>query len=178
MIRPFDLLYYEDLGEWKPIRDVFEIHEGISNFVDEGQDKVIVGEVFRGIQQLFGENEQVYYIAVQEKGALSLGALDAVALTETRIFVAHHKQGKLELEAYLLGQRGWCPAHPQAQQPPGHVPNRSPLRHIIDGRPNSPAAAGETRADRQRSLCRSLSDLTRRRMAPSPGFRPGFAGAK
>jgi len=103
MIRPMDLIYYDDLGAWKPIRDVFEIHEGISNFVDEGQDKAIVGEVFRGIQQLFGEHEQVYYIAIQEKGPLSLGALDAIALTETRVFVAHHRQGKLELEAYLWG---------------------------------------------------------------------------
>jgi len=65
-IRPFDLIFYEDLGAWKPIRDVFEIHEGISNFVDEGQDKALVGEVFRGVQQLFGETEHVYYIAVQE----------------------------------------------------------------------------------------------------------------
>jgi hypothetical protein len=102
-IRPFDLIFYEDLGAWKPIRDVFEIHEGISNFVDEGQDKALVGEVFRGVQQLFGENEHVYYIAVQEKGALNLGGLSAVALTESRALVAHHKQGKLELEAHLWG---------------------------------------------------------------------------
>jgi len=101
VIRPSDLIYYEDLGAWKPIRDVFEIHEGISNFVDEGQDKVIVGEVFRGIQQLFGEHEHVFYIAVQEKGPIHLGGLSAIALTASRLLVAHHKSGKLELEAHL-----------------------------------------------------------------------------
>jgi hypothetical protein len=102
-VRPFDLIYYEDLGAWKPIRDVFEIHEGISNFIDEGQDKTIVGEVFRGIQQLFGEQEQVYYIAVQERGTLNLGGLSAVALTTSRVLIANHRQGKLELEAHLWG---------------------------------------------------------------------------
>jgi hypothetical protein len=101
VIRPTDLIYYQDLGDWRPIRDVFEIHEGISNFVDEGQDKVIVGEVFRGIQQLFGEGEQVFYIAVQEKGPIHLGALSAVALTASRLLIANHKSGKLELEPYL-----------------------------------------------------------------------------
>jgi len=103
MIRPFDLVYYEDLGAWKPLRDVFEIHEGISNFVDEGQDKAVVGEIFRGIQQLFGDEEPVFYIGVQERGPLGLGGLDAVALSQSRLFVAHHKQGKVELEAYLWG---------------------------------------------------------------------------
>ncbi|RFC47113.1 MAG: hypothetical protein DVB23_001298 [Verrucomicrobia bacterium] len=101
VIHPSDLIYYEDLGHWKQIREVFEIHEGISNFVDEGQDKVIVGEVFRAVQQLFGGSEQVFYIAVQEKGPIHLGPVTAVALTASRLLIANHKAGKLEMEAHL-----------------------------------------------------------------------------
>ncbi|MBU6303120.1 MAG: DUF4339 domain-containing protein [Verrucomicrobia bacterium] len=101
VIRPFDLVYYEDLGTWKPIRDVFEIHEGISNFVDEGQDKLVVGEVFRAVQQLFGAQEEVYYIAIQEKGPIHLGPITAVALTASRLLIASHRAGKLEMEAHL-----------------------------------------------------------------------------
>ncbi len=100
-IRPHDLVYYDDIGEWRPLREVFEIHEGISNFVDEGQDKAVVGEIFRAIQQLFGDDVPVYYIAVQERGPLGIGGTEAVALTNSRIFVARHKQGRVELEAYL-----------------------------------------------------------------------------
>ena len=33
-----DLVYFDGIGEWKPINEVFEIQEQISHFVDDGQD--------------------------------------------------------------------------------------------------------------------------------------------
>ena len=110
-IRSSDLVYYSDLTEWKPLSEVFDLHENIVNFEDHGQDRQLVNDAFEHISGLYGSDEPIYYIAVQDYPAVSLTtavrltAPQSLALTEKRFCVITPKLiGDIEFEEYLLDQ--------------------------------------------------------------------------
>lgn len=96
-----DLVFYEGLGEWKPLGDVFEIQEQISHFVDDGQDTEKVANAFREVTNIVGETENIFYIAVQAKAGLLSKTKQCVVLTDKHIYLLHEKRVGYELEAHL-----------------------------------------------------------------------------
>jgi hypothetical protein len=96
-----DMVFYEGLGEWKPIGEVFEIQEQISHFVDDGQDKQKVAVAFREVSNVVGSEEDIFYIAVQAKAGLLSKTKQCVILTDTHVFMLHEKRVGYELEAHL-----------------------------------------------------------------------------
>lgn len=81
-----DLVYYEGLGEWKPIEEVFEIEEQLSHFMDENQDPEVVADVFRHIEPMLGHDEQIFYIAHQKKKIMRQRP-DAAIITNRRLLI-------------------------------------------------------------------------------------------
>lgn len=96
-----DMIFFEGLGEWKPIGEVFEVQEQISHFVDDGQDTTRVADAFREVTGVLGEAEDVYYIAVQDKAGLLSKSKQCVIITNTQVFVLHEKRVGYELEGHL-----------------------------------------------------------------------------
>lgn len=96
-----DMVFYEGLGEWKPIGEVFEIQEQISHFVDDGQDKQKVAAAFREVFNVVGSEEDIFYIAVQAKAGLLSKTKQCVIVTDTHLFMLHEKRVGYELEAHL-----------------------------------------------------------------------------
>ncbi|MDF1823272.1 MAG: DUF4339 domain-containing protein [Verrucomicrobiales bacterium] len=96
-----DLVFYEGLGEWKPLGDVFEIQEQISHFVDDGQDTEKVANAFREVTGIVGDSENIFYIAVQEKAGLLSKTKQCVVITNKHIYLLHEKRAGYELEAHL-----------------------------------------------------------------------------
>jgi len=96
-----DMVFYEGLGEWKPIGEVFEIQEQISHFVDDGQDKQKVAAAFREVFNVVGSDEDIFYIAVQAKAGLLSKTEQCVIVTDTHLFMLHEKRVGYELEAHL-----------------------------------------------------------------------------
>lgn len=95
-----DLVYYDGIGEWKPIHEVFEIQEQISHFVDDGQDTNKVGIAFREVSNVVGDGESIYYIAVQAKAGLLSKTKQCVIVTDRHIFIMTDKRVGFELEAH------------------------------------------------------------------------------
>jgi len=100
-IRTDDLVFYEGLGEWKPIHEVFEIQEQISHFIDDGQDKEKVASAFREVSDIVGNTEDIYYVAVQEKAGLLSKTKQCVIISDRHLFIMHEKRVGYELEAHL-----------------------------------------------------------------------------
>ena len=96
-----DLVYYEGMGEWKPIGEVFEVHEQISHFVDDGQDTEKVALAFREVGSVVGNSENIYYVAVQAKAGLLSKTMQCVIITDKHVFIMQEKRVGFELEAYL-----------------------------------------------------------------------------
>ena len=100
-VKSHDLVFYEGLGEWEPLREVFAIHEGIANFEDDGQDRQVLGDIFLEMSGIATDHEEVYYIAVQDKPALRLKGPDAVILTSFRLCIGRQKlTGKRDFDMY------------------------------------------------------------------------------
>ena len=106
-INSSDLVYYEGMEDWAPISAVFDLHQAIGNFEDDGQDKELLADAFAQLGAEVGDDEPIYYIAVQDLPALSLTGTvrltspKSVAITESRICIVHHRlTGKLEFEFY------------------------------------------------------------------------------
>lgn len=95
-----DLVYFDGMERWQPIREVFEIHEQINHFVDDGQDKHKVGQAFREVSNVVGEGEDIYYIAVQERAGLLSKSKQCVAVTNRHIFLLRALKGGFELVAH------------------------------------------------------------------------------
>lgn len=95
-----DFVYYEGLEDWTPIEEVFEVHEQISHFVDDGQDKDKVAQCFRDVSQVLAAGEDIYYIAVQAKAGILSKAKTCVIMTNKRLFLQHEKRGGYELESH------------------------------------------------------------------------------
>ncbi len=102
-----DFVFYEGLDGWKPISEVFDLHETIANFQDDGQDQQLVSEAFGQLSNGLAPEEDIFYIAVQDlpaiplTGRVRLTSPLSVAITNQRICIIHHKiGGKLEFENY------------------------------------------------------------------------------
>lgn len=95
-----DFVYYDGIGEWKPIHEVFEIQEQITHFVDDGQDTQRVGIAFREVSNVVGQGESIYYIAVQAKVGLLSKTKQCVILTDRHLFIMTENRKGYELEAH------------------------------------------------------------------------------
>ena len=96
-----DLVYYKGMSEWKPIGEVFEVHEQISHFVDDGQDTEKVALAFREVGSVVGNSENIYYVAVQAKAGLLSKTMQCVIITDKHVFIMQEKRVGFELEAHL-----------------------------------------------------------------------------
>jgi len=111
-IRASDYVYYPELTGWKPLSQVFDFHQQISNFNDEGQDPQIVAETFSFIEKRSEPNEEVYYIAVQQMPALStltaavkLSAPKSIILSNWRFCILSQKlMGSVDFQEYPIEQ--------------------------------------------------------------------------
>lgn len=106
-----DLVYYPELTDWTPLSEVFDFHQGVANFSDDGQDPIVVAQSFEFIDNRSEPDEEIYYIAVQNFPALSLTASvklrspRSVVLTSWRICVLKPKlMGNTEFDEFLLDQ--------------------------------------------------------------------------
>jgi len=106
-----DLVYYPELADWTPLSEVFDFHQGVTNFSDDGQDAEIVAESFAFIDSRSEPNEEIYYIAVQNFPALSLTSSvklrspKSVVLTSWRFCVIKPKlMGNTEFDEFMLDQ--------------------------------------------------------------------------
>jgi len=95
-----DMVYYDGIGEWRPIHEVFEVQEQISHFVDDGQDTQKVGIAFREVSNVVGAGESIYYIAVQAKAGLLSKTKQCVIITDRHLFLMVDKRVGYELEAH------------------------------------------------------------------------------
>lgn len=95
-----DFVYYDGIGEWKPLHEVFEIQEQITHFVDDGQDTQRVGIAFREVSNVVGQGESIYYIAVQAKVGLLSKTKQCVVLTDRHLFIMTENRKGYELEAH------------------------------------------------------------------------------
>lgn len=95
-----DMVYYDGIGEWKPIHEVFEVQEQISHFVDDGQDTQKVGIAFREVSNVVGPGESIYYIAVQARAGLLSKTKQCVIITDRHLFLMTDKRVGYELEAH------------------------------------------------------------------------------
>ena len=81
-----DLVYYEGLGEWKPIEEVFEIEEQLSHFMNEGQEPEVVADIYRHLEPMLGHDERIYYIGHQRRKIMRQRP-DAAIITNKRLIV-------------------------------------------------------------------------------------------
>lgn len=95
-----DYVYYDGIGEWKPIHEVFEVQEQITHFVDDGQDTQRVGIAFREVSNVVGPGESIYYIAVQSKAGLLSKTKQCVIITDRHLFILTESRRGYELEAH------------------------------------------------------------------------------
>lgn len=95
-----DMVYYDGIGEWKPIHEVFEVQEQISHFVDDGQDTQRVAIAFREVSNVVVQGEDIYYIAVQAKAGLLSMTKQCVIVTDRHLFLMTEKRSGYELEAH------------------------------------------------------------------------------
>lgn len=95
-----DFVYYDGIGEWKPLHEVFDIQEQITHFVDDGQDTQRVGIAFREVSNIVGQGESIYYIAVQAKAGLLSKTKQCVILTDRHLFLMTEIRKGYELEAH------------------------------------------------------------------------------
>jgi len=99
-ITPDDLVYFEGMTQWQPIREIFEIQEQISHFVDDGQDRTRVAEAFREVSDLTGPGDNIYYIAVQERSGLLHRAKQCVVITDMNVYLLRQVKTGYEIEAH------------------------------------------------------------------------------
>ncbi len=104
-VRDTDMVFYDGLDDWKLIRDVFDLHQGIANFEDDGQDQTLVAQVFSVLSEHLDPGEEIYYIAVQDKPTIRLKGPNAIAITEQRVCIASRKlNGRLQFKDFLWSE--------------------------------------------------------------------------
>lgn len=110
-IKASDYVYYAEMKNWKPLHQVFDLHQKLTNLSDEGQDPHIAEETFKYIDRNLEPEEELYYIAVQHQPALSLTAAvllsapKSIAITNQRVcFVKQKVIGEIEMEAYPIAE--------------------------------------------------------------------------
>ncbi|MEO0416447.1 MAG: DUF4339 domain-containing protein [Verrucomicrobiota bacterium] len=99
-----DYVFFEGMPDWRPIKDVFEMHEQINHFIDDGQDKYKVGEAFDEVSKVLAPGEEIYYVAVQEKAGLLSKAKQCVIVTDGHVYHLTEIRAGFELEAHPWGQ--------------------------------------------------------------------------
>lgn len=102
-ITPFDLVYYEGIQQWQPLAEVFVIEDQISHFIDDGQNKQKVGEVFREISNILTKGENIYYIAIQEKAGILSKSKSSIVITDQHISILKEIRTGWEIEAHKWG---------------------------------------------------------------------------
>ncbi len=96
-ISAHDWVFYSALKDWTPLSDVFEFHQRLTSFGDEGQDPEMVSEIYNFIDLRSEPDESIYYIAIQRFAATDLTATvklrlpKAVVLTNTRFCIVFNK---------------------------------------------------------------------------------------
>lgn len=106
-IKSSDYVYYPELTGWQVISRVFELHQQLSSFGDEGQEPQTVSESFTLVDSRSGPEEHIYYIAVQHipllkvTAAVKLTGPKSIVLTDKRIYVITPKlMGDADFEEY------------------------------------------------------------------------------
>ena len=95
-----DLCFYEGLGDWQPIEDVFEIQEQLIHFMDEGQEAEVVVQVYNILSEMLSGDEEIYYIAHQRKKFLRAHR-DVVAVTNRRLLALTYHLTSHDVDDYL-----------------------------------------------------------------------------
>lgn len=110
-IQTSDYVFYESLKEWTPLSKVFDVHQQISNFDDDGQDSQVVEDAFTFLTSRSEPNEEIFYIATQHQPALSLTAAvllshpKAIVVTDHRVCIIKQKViGDPEMAEYPIEQ--------------------------------------------------------------------------
>ena len=106
-IEASDYVYYPELSGWKTLSQVFELHQQLSSFGDDGQEPHIVDQSFALVDSLSEPEESIYYIAVQHipllkvTAAVKLTGPKSIVLTDRRICILTPKLiGNTELNQY------------------------------------------------------------------------------
>lgn len=92
-IQASDFVYYPELSGWELLSKVFELHQQLVNFGDEGQEPHIVDQSYSLVDSTSQPEERIYYIAVQHfplrrvTAAVKLTAPKSIVLTDLRICV-------------------------------------------------------------------------------------------
>jgi Bacterial PH domain/GYF domain 2 len=81
-----DLIYYDGLGQWRPIEEIFEIEEQLSHFMDEGQEGDVIADIYRHIEGMLTQEEQIFYIAHGKKKVMRPRP-DAAIVTNKRLLI-------------------------------------------------------------------------------------------
>lgn len=92
-----DLIFYDGLGEWKAIEEVFEVEEALMHYMDEGQDPEVVADVYQQVTQLISSHEQIFYIAHQKRKLMKTKP-DSVIVTNERLIIIHQGLGGSRVE--------------------------------------------------------------------------------
>lgn len=95
-----DLVYYDGMGDWAAIEDVFDIHEEITHFIDDDQDQAAVAQAFREVAPILASEENIFYIATQKRSGLLSRTKSCVILTNNRLIVLKIKKSGSELESH------------------------------------------------------------------------------
>lgn len=80
--------------------EVFDIQEQLSHFVDDGQNKVRVGEVYRAVSEVLANGEEIFYIGIQEKAGLLSKAKLSVILTNRQMLTLTQIRSGHEIESH------------------------------------------------------------------------------
>ena len=106
-IEASDYVYYPELSGWETLSRVFELHQKLSSFGDDGQEPHIVDQSFALVDSLSEPEESIYYIAVQHipllkvTAAVKLTGPKSIVLTDRRIYILTPKLiGNTELNQY------------------------------------------------------------------------------
>jgi hypothetical protein len=94
-----DLIYSEGNREWRPLEEVFEIEEALTHDMDEGQDPVMLAEIFQHMNGLISSHEQIYYIAHQKPRMLKHKP-DCVVVTNERLIINRQGLSGSRIEDY------------------------------------------------------------------------------
>lgn len=110
-VKTSDLVYYSKMDDWQPLSQVFDFHQKVTNYGEEGQDPDIVSESFAFVDLRSEPGEEIYYIAVQNFPAVSLTATvklrspKSVVLTNWRFCIVKPKLlGETALDEFPLEQ--------------------------------------------------------------------------
>ncbi|MFT5466616.1 MAG: hypothetical protein ACI8UO_001716 [Verrucomicrobiales bacterium] len=106
-----DKVYYPELDGWKPISQVFDFHQKISNVDDHGQDQQMLSAAFSLVDTRSESEESILYIATQHFPAKSLTATvrltapKSLVLTNQRFCIVKHRLlGEIQMEDYYFEQ--------------------------------------------------------------------------